>query len=212
MRFYRISTLVGLIVVVLLSHNALAWNGFGHMTVAAIAYEKLTPKARDRATALLKVNPNYDQWVAGIQAQDKDRVAFIMAATWLDFIKSAKGYTNDGNVPSGPDAARNIGYKDKLQHRYWHFIDMPYSLDGTPLVNPIAPNAKTQIAAFRKTLKSSGASDELKSYDLVWVIHIVGDVHQPLQATSRFDKDHPKGDEGRNVRRDLTFGHTRAVG
>jgi hypothetical protein len=51
------------------------------MTVAAMAYEKLTSKAREQATALLKLNPNYDQRVARVPEQDRNRVAFIMAAT-----------------------------------------------------------------------------------------------------------------------------------
>ena len=33
---------------------------------------------------------------------------------------------------------------------------------------------------------------------MVWLEHIVGDVHQPLHATSRFTKNHPKGDAGGN--------------
>ena len=31
---------------------AMAWNGRGHMVVAAIAWEKMTPAARTRAPAL----------------------------------------------------------------------------------------------------------------------------------------------------------------
>jgi len=30
-------------------------------------------------------------------------------------------------------------------------------------------------------------------------MHLVGDVHQPLHATSRWTKDHPKGDKGGNT-------------
>lgn len=29
---------------------------------------------------------------------------------------------------------------------------------------------------------SSGASDDLRSYDLVWILHLVGDAHQSCQA------------------------------
>ena len=76
---------------------------------------------------------------------------------------------------------------------------MPFSPDGTSLKQPVPPNAETQIAAFRDVLKSSNASAELKSYDLVWLLHIVGDVHQPLHATSRFDKDQSNGDQGGNL-------------
>ena len=144
------------ILFVLGASNMFAWNGFGHMTVAAAAYQKLTPMARTKVKALLKLNPNYAQWVAGVAASDKDMVAFIMAATWPDAIKSMAGFTNDGNTPSGPNAARNIGYTDKLQHRYWHFIDIPFSPDGTALQNPIPPNAQTQIAALRTTLATAG--------------------------------------------------------
>ena len=73
------------------------------------------------------------------------------------------------------------------------------SPDGTPLKQPMAPNAKTQISAFRAILASSTASDNLKSYDLVWLMHLVGDVHQPLHCTSRFDHDQPNGDRGGNL-------------
>jgi hypothetical protein len=190
---------VALLVGVALPSSALAWNSFGHMTVAAAAYERLTPTTKTKVAALLKVNPNYAEWVAGVPAPDRDRIAFVLAATWPDVIKHAPGYVNDGDQPKGADASQNVGYSDKLMHKYWHYIDMPFSPDGTSLKQPVPPNAKTQIAAFRDVLKSPTASDDLKSYDLVWLLHIVGDVHQPLHTTSRFDKDQPDGDRGGNL-------------
>jgi hypothetical protein len=45
----------------------------------------------------------------------------------------------------------------------------------------------------------SGLSDEVRSYDLVWLLHLVGDVHQPLHATSRFSRLHTAGDQGGNL-------------
>lgn len=39
---------------------------------------------------------------------------------------------------------------------------------------PDTPNALTQIAAFRAVLASANSSDQLKSYDLVWLMHLVG--------------------------------------
>jgi hypothetical protein len=86
-------------------------------------------------------------------------------------------------------------------HKYWHFIDEPFSPDGTPLHNPDTPNAPTQIAAFRAKLSGPGVSSEdkdIKSYNLVWLLHLVGDVHQPLHTTSRFTRGLPNGDEGGN--------------
>jgi hypothetical protein len=175
---------------------ALAWNHFGHMVVAAAAYDQLTPAAKAHVKKLLALNPSYKDWLS--QGADPDQTAFVVAATWPDEIKKPEmHYKKDGEHPKGPEAGANIGYADTLQHRYWHFIDMPFSSDHTPLIPPESPNALTQIRVFGKTL-SSDAGDSIKSYDLVWLEHLVGDVHQPLHTASRFTVQQPKGDEGGN--------------
>jgi hypothetical protein len=181
------------------THTASAWNSFGHMMIAAVAYDQLTPAAQARIAQLLRLNPDYPTWTSHTAKEERDELAFVIAATWADAIKSEPGYVNDGEHPSGPDAALNIGYADRRQHRYWHFIDLPFSTDHTALVPPATPNAQTQIILFRRTLRSAEASDELKSYDLVWLLHLVGDVHQPLHTTSRFTHSQPHGDEGGNL-------------
>jgi hypothetical protein len=179
--------------------TASAWDSFGHMMVASIAYGDLTPAARKKAIKLLKLNPDYPLWITGIAKAGQNKTAFVRAATWPDAIKTKSDYTNDGEHPTDPNAAANLGYPDKLMHRYWHYIDEPFSPDATPLVQPQMPNAQTQIVEFRKTLASSTATNALKSYDLVWLLHLVGDVHQPLHATSRFTHDLPQGDNGGNL-------------
>lgn len=176
---------------------AMAWNGRGHMIVAAKAWDHLSPSARANAGRLLRHNPMYARWIAGVPAADRDRVAFIHAATWPDNIKARNsGYTPDHIT--GPNAHRNTGYDDCQQHRFWHYKDLPFSPDATPLEPPPAPNAETQIDAFSTVLADPHAGDERKAYDLVWLIHLVGDVHQPLHATSRFVAAHPGGDGGGN--------------
>src|ERR1700724_4003228 len=78
------------------SAPALAWDAFGHMEVAAVAWSKLTPAARARVADLLKKNPNYDVLTRNTTPQNRDQVAFVMAATWRDLIKFAiPGYTAD---------------------------------------------------------------------------------------------------------------------
>lgn len=185
----------------LISHAA-AWDDLGHMMVGAIAYDRLTPDVQEKVKTLLMLNPQYPTWVAHIPQPEMARIAFLRASRWADDIKVDPAYKkdgkHDGNRPPGRKAAKNIGYTDKLQHKYWHFINLPFSPDNTALVDPLTPNVKTQIALFRKTLKSTTSSSYLKSYDVVWLIHLVADVHQPLHATSRFDKAHPKGDDGGN--------------
>ena len=183
--------------------QAAAWGDLEHMMVGAIAYDRLTPEVQERVIALLRLNPQYAAWVADVPEQETARIAFLRASRWPDDIKSDRAYKQDGerggNRPSGETAARNIGYADQLMHKYWHFVDLPFSPDSTALLDPPVPNARTQIALFRTTLTSSAASSDLKSYDMVWLIHLVADVHQPLHAASRFDKAHPQGDDGGNA-------------
>src|ERR1700722_4618805 len=137
--------LSGFLLTVLLQISAVAWFDDGHMAVAYVAYQHLNSATRDKANALLKLNPYYQQWLAKIPAgtsgSDQAMMIFMIAATWPDEIKTKNsGYQNDpgttdGDRP-GPDlvlAAQNIGYSDMLYHKYWHFVDTPFSDDGTSL-------------------------------------------------------------------------------
>jgi S1/P1 Nuclease len=194
-----------LMLVVLGAGPASAWDSFGHMEVATIAWAKLTPTARERAAELLKLNPLYERWIRDIPLADQARVAFVKASTWADDIANEPDYTTDGpgngfRPPPGPQAAQNIGYADHFRHKYWHFINTPFSPDGTALQEPEAPNLKTQIRILRAALASGPrTSADVRSYDMVWLIHLVGDAHQPLHAASRFTRDLPNGDQGGNA-------------
>ena len=52
-----------LVASVLSTAPTMAWDSFGHMEVAAVAWDQMTPKARDRAITLIKLNPNFNEWV-----------------------------------------------------------------------------------------------------------------------------------------------------
>lgn len=181
-----------------------AWNARGHMTVAAVAWSQMSARSRVRAAALLKLNPRYADWTQHVPEPHKAQIAFVEAATWPDEIRgktcpgSPDCYRDDGYSP--PDAAsdQNIGYADHRLRRYWHFKDLPFSADGTPLKQPFSPNAETQIDAFAASLSNPRIVDEAKSYNLAWLLHLVGDVHQPLHATARFSQLFPAGDNGGN--------------
>ena len=184
-------------ITVTLAGPARAWDDFGHMQVAAAAYQRLAAKTRTRVDALLKLNPHYNDWVVGAKKRDQPRVAFLRAATWADAIKSDRAYKDDDQKAS--TAGQNIGYADRLRHKYWHFVDSPFSPDGTPVIDAPAPNALTQLTLFKQALCSATTTDDVKGYDLVWLLHLVGDVHQPLHTVSRFDKADPLGDRGGNL-------------
>src|SRR5882724_6054470 len=203
-----LGVVLGLVLV--LGEQAFGWNERGHMSVAYVAYRQLTPATRERVKVLLKLNPKYNDWAATVSQQvpnasadDKDLMIFMIAATWADQIKRDSTYTKDGrqngNRPDGsPDPGKNTGYDDLLMHKYWHFIDTPFSKDGTTLPAIPTPNAQERIALFRGVLASTSA-DGLKSYDLTWLLHLVGDVHQPLHAATRVSSSDPNGDAGGNL-------------
>jgi S1/P1 Nuclease len=204
----KISRLIAssLVLIFALSVSSYGWSDTGHMAVAFVAYNDLTPRTRDRVEALLRLNPRFNIWLGMIppntSPENKRMMLFMIAATWPDQIKSDGQHHSDGpdggnRPPTDGTADRNFGYSDSAMHKYWHFIDLPFSPDGTALENPSVPNALTRIATFRSTLAST-SSDKLKSYDLVWLLHLVGDVHQPLHCTSRFTHNNIHGDAGGN--------------
>jgi len=196
---------VALLTALLITSPLFAWDGTGHMVVAYIAYKNLNDDTRPRVDELLKLNPEYKHWTKGVPKKRKGLIAFVNAATWPDCIKTASkcpGFTADGSdngdtPPPGPKASQNIGYADHFMHKYWHFVDEPFSPSHLHTDEPNIPNALTEIAKLMMAI-GENVSDDIKSYDVVWLEHLVGDVHQPLHATSRFTKGHPKGDNGGN--------------
>lgn len=202
-----------LMLILACSVTSYGWLEAGHMAVAYVAYQKLTPQTRARVDALVRLNPMYNDWLsrlpADTQPDQKNVRLFMLASIWADDIKKANsGYHDDGKLrPNGtvnanipPDdgsGGQNLGYSDRLRRRYWHFVDLPFSTDNTRTQPPPEPNAETQIAVFR-TVLASNSPDDLKSFDLVWLLHIVGDVHQPLHCTARFTQSTPNGDDGGN--------------
>jgi hypothetical protein len=198
--------LAATLLVVTLNASAYGWGDVGHMAVAYVAYQNLTPQARRRADALVALNPLFNRWQGWIprrtSAANRRMMLFMIAATWADQIKGDPRYRADGThggnrPPNDGTADRNVGYSDMALHKYWHFVDLPFSPDGTPLEDPPVPNAETQIDAFRRVL-ASDSPDALKSYDLVWLMHLVGDVHQPLHGAARFTRADRDGDDGGN--------------
>jgi len=180
--------------------KAMAWWDEGHMQIAAVAYDRLSPETREKADALIRLNPEYQNWVAGVPDRLKPQYAFVRAAVWADDIKSlVAGYTDEGDTANSPTAGRNIGYVDSFKHAYWHFKDIPYFVEGMTEAETDPVNLETQIVVLKDGLSAtSGLPDSVRSYDLVWLLHLVGDAHQPLHATALVSKAFKKGDQGGN--------------
>jgi len=188
------------LIAVLIAAPAFAWDDEGHMIIAAAAYDLLTPETRARVATLLALSEYPTDGVNDAPAADQAKAAFMLASTAPDAIKrDRQRFIDDGEEPAkAPDPDRNTGFDDPYMHKYWHYINKPFSPDGTPLVQAAKVNVQERIALFRKVI-ASNAPDALKSYDLVWLLHLVGDAHQPLHATQRFTQSTPDGDRGGNT-------------
>lgn len=104
-----------------------------------------------------------------------------------------------------PDDIKYLSWKAFNQ---WHFYD--YYIAGPGIsrdeINKLPKsvvNLASSIADAKETLrntKSSKVDDKLgKSFELRYLIHLIGDVHQPLHAASYVTKEHPKGNAGGNA-------------
>jgi hypothetical protein len=99
---------------------------------------------------------------------------FIAASVWADDTKTKE---------NGP----------------WHYIDFPYRTDGKPTqTKPGDENAAWAINHFSDILKDKTKPDADRADALRYLIHIVGDIHQPMHAISRESDEHPTGDRGGN--------------
>lgn len=162
-----------------------AWNAVGHRAVAGLAYDNLTKKARARVDDLIRRHPDYNQWIQGApgDANKRARYAFMKAAVWSDTIKGDPRFYDEARRGVSPTPTLP-GFPDMKQHRNWHYINVAFSTDGTPLPKaPPTPNALTELNRIIPLLSSEDAV-----YLLPWVLHIAGDVHQPLHCVTRFRK------------------------
>lgn len=92
--------------------------------------------------------------------------SLAMSSNWADFIKSDSTY-------------------DYLEA--WHYADFTKGLDRTRFMNELkadtAVDAYTRLNFLVKSLKDPATAQEMKLMYLRLLIHIVGDIHQPLHVS-----------------------------
>lgn len=87
----------------------------------------------------------------------------------------------------------------------WHYIDQYFRADGAPTkLQPEPQNVVWAIQHFSAILKNRSQSEANRAEALRFLIHFVGDIHQPLHCASRVTHDQPNGDKGGN---DFYFSH-----
>jgi hypothetical protein len=145
-----------------------AWNAAGHEVVAQIAYDNLTPQARQ----------NVDNIMNDFSKDYPNVHSFLQIGPWADSLRE-----QDLNI-----------------YNHWHYIDQSYSADNTPLVNLVdSDNVVFAINSLMPIFKNSRANPTERARALAFLVHLVGDVHQPLHAVSRISAQHPQGDQGGNL-------------
>jgi len=172
-----------LLVVLAATLNARAWDGTGHMLVAQIAYDRLNDKARARVDELAAKLHKGDVPYNGINI-----------ACWPDDIKA---------VASDPQF-RGL-------YKPWHYIDIGCNTnDPDVLAHPpaLTPTNGDVIVALNHCVdlvknKQTDALVPNESVALAMIMHFVGDIHQPLHTTARYNPDpkptdHYKDDAGGN--------------
>ena len=164
-----VPAILGSLAVIGAAGPAAAWGDLGHKVTALIAYRHLTPIARARLDALL--------------ASDTDPLTapdFASRATWAD------KYRN--------------GHRETAE---WHFVDLEIdrpdlaeACSGFPKLAPgqvaSAGPAKDcvvdKIEEFDAELRSPATSPAERLLALKFLVHFVGDLHQPLHASDHNDR------------------------
>lgn len=100
---------------------------------------------------------------------------FVTAACWADDTK-----TRD----NGP----------------WHYINQHFRDDNRPTANqPLPENVVWAIERFRAVLADARQPAQARADALRYLLHFVGDIHQPLHTVARDTEEHPEGDRGGNL-------------
>lgn len=166
---------------------AAAWDETGHVVVARIAWDNLTPPARDRAIQILRAAPPNSGlgrgFPSGPLTPEQQMWLFAAASHWPDDIRS----------PGHPGNSFARGNR--------HFVNLFWRQNTDferiiPVTRPPFGDLLNDLPGLRTELTGSSPGDAAVA--LAWIIHLVGDVHQPLHNSSRITPLDPDGDRGGN--------------
>jgi S1/P1 Nuclease len=169
-----LAALLGMATLACPRQPAVAWGDQGHEVVGLIAQAYLAPDVRRRVNALLAADAD------PLTAHD-----IASEATWADKLRDS----NEGGA--------------RERTRQWHFVDIEVdgpdpdqACFGHPSVptgtlaslGPAQDCVVDKIEQFRSELSSPNTSPEEQVVALKFLLHFVGDLHQPLHASDDHDK------------------------
>lgn len=185
-----------LLTIFLFNLPVLAWDDAGHRLTAYIAWQRMTPAARDEVfRILMKAPETSDLSVFYIGYNSRSDAAkkldfFMTAANWSDIIRSK-------DFP--------VRY-DTYHKGNWHYADKYWRQNGETAIVISEMGGKdsdgkaiTKLYDFEKILRNPAANDADKAIALAWFLHVGGDIHNPLHNASRVTEEEPEGDSGGNA-------------
>lgn len=182
-----------LIFLCLLSPNTFAWDAIGHKTVARIAWDNMQSQTRSRVVALLNAAPRDSDIYQllpdeSLPPEVRAREFFMAVSNWADIVRDEK-------FPE-----RRATYNRPV----WHYSDIfweqtPAGPKERPDLKPPEENAIERLQFLTWRLGDNARSDAEQAIDIAWVLHLIGDIHQPLHCTARVTAEEPEGDQGGNL-------------
>ena len=152
---------------------ALPWGQEGHSIVAEIAQRRVSPQVNNKINALLG---------SELPALKSAQFSLASVASWAD----------------------DYLHLNHNETRNWHFVDIPYDRDFynaaadcklDPQYGDCVVNA---LARSRNTLADCTKPVAERAMALKFVVHFVGDIHQPLHDTTGINPDTAADDLGGN--------------
>jgi hypothetical protein len=165
---------------------ALAWHDNGHMIVAQIAYLNLTPEAKAKVDSLLVTPQGRRPLItlcAGYYTPETCEKTYdpVTIAVWMDDFRG-----------------------DTLNDSYasWHYINFRPFFDGIPERSNVGAEPENVLSRINwaiNSLRQGTGRAQSDAEVLGFLYHLVGDVHQPMHATTRYTAARPDGDLGGNL-------------
>ena len=173
---------------VILTSDVSAWSSPGHMIVTAIAYDQLAEAERLKMDAILRGHTKYATWKktfpeAGIPGLPLEKFIAMLASLY-------------------PDDIRNQDNPETFAE--WHYIDYPLIPPDFPMRPSPSPgdDILTGIEKSSKAVRRLTSTFDIRTRAkmLSYLLHLVGDIHQPMHCETLFNKDfpEPEGDRGGN--------------
>jgi len=154
--------------VILSAPSAYPWGFTGHRVVALIAQSRLSPEVRARISHLL-----FD-----------GRYSIADIASCADQIRA--GPPKPGSKYPWEPACDIVAGKVTGNTGPWHYIDIPLPTKDKDLEKfcPKGDCVVDQMERLTKVLRDS-TDDAERRQALLFLVHFMGDIHQPLHATER---------------------------